>query len=115
MEKVNYSFDMLLNDIVTVLTEDNEKTESDDKNLREYQPKLKVIQMLLDLAKSYTPKKYKDNEKVRNAIKVKVDDDEQLSGYMFFVSQNPQFDYSWNYMRKCKTNYMEFLINSIRF
>ena len=79
---------MLLNDIVTVLTEDNEKPESDDKNLREYQPKLKVIQMLLDLAKSYTPKKYKDNEKVRNAIKVKVDDDEQLSGYMFFVSQN---------------------------
>ena len=52
LEKVNYSFDMLLNDIVTVLTEDNEKPESDDKNLREYQPKLKVIQMLLDLAKS---------------------------------------------------------------
>lgn len=115
LEKVNYSFDMLLNDIVAVPTEDKGKPESDDKNLREYQPKLIVVQMLLDLAKSCKTENYKDNVKLRNAIKVKVDGDEQLSGYMFFVSQNPQFDYSWNYMRKCKTNYMEFLINSIRF
>ena len=57
----------------------------------------------------------KDNELLRNAIETKVDGDEQLSGFLFFVSQNPQFDYSWNYMRKCRTNYIEFLVNSIRF
>lgn len=115
VKKVNYSFDMLRNDILTAPTEDNEKLETDDKYLREYQSKLIVVQMLSYLAESYETENYKDNELLRNAIETKVDGDEQLSGYLFFVSQNPQFDYSWNYMRKCRTNYIEFLVNSIRF
>ena len=115
VKRVNYSFDMLRNDILTAPTEDNEKLETGDKYLREYQSKLIVAQMLSYLAESYETENYKDNELLRNAIETKVDGDEQLSGFLFFVSQNPQFDYSWNYMRKCKTNYMEFLINSIRF
>lgn len=115
VERVNYSFDMLRNDILTVPTEDNEKLETGDKYLREYQSKLIVAQMLSYLAESYETENYKDNELLRNAIETKVDGDEQLSGFLFFVSQNPQFDYSWNYMRKCRTNYIEFLVNSIRF
>ena len=115
VKKVNYSFDMLRNDILTAPTEDNEKLETGDKYLREYQSKLIVAQMLSYLAESYETENYKDNELLRNAIETKVDGDEQLSGYMFFVSQNPQFNYSWNYMRKCRTNYIEFLVNSIRF
>ena len=115
VKKVNYSFDMLRNDMLTAPTEDNEKLETGDKYLREYQSKLIVVQMLSYLAESYETENYKDNELLRNAIETKVDGDEQLSGYLFFVSQNPQFDYSWNYMRKCRTNYIEFLVNSIRF
>lgn len=115
VKKVNYSFDMLRNDILTAPTEENEKLETGDKYLREYQSKLIVVQMLSYLAESYETENYKDNELLRNAIETKVDGDEQLSGYLFFVSQNPQFDYSWNYMRKCRTNYIEFLVNSIRF
>lgn len=115
VKRVNYSFDMLRNDILTAPTEDNEKLETDDKYLREYQSKLIVAQMLSYLAESYETENYKDNELLRNAIETKVDGDEQLSGFLFFVSQNPQFDYSWNYMRKCRTNYIEFLVNSIRF
>ena len=115
VKRVNYSFDMLRNDILTAPTEDNEKLETGDKYLREYQSKLIVAQMLSYLAESYETKNYKDNELLRNAIETKVDGDEQLSGFLFFVSQNPQFDYSWNYMRKCRTNYIEFLVNSIRF
>lgn len=115
VKRVNYSFDMLRNDILTAPTEDNEKLETGDKYLREYQSKLIVAQMLSYLAESYETENYKDNELLRNAIETKVDGDEQLSGFLFFVSQNPQFDYSWNYMRKCKTNYIEFLVNSIRF
>ena len=115
VKRVNYSFDMLRNDILTAPTEDNEKLETGDKYLREYQSKLIVAQMLSYLAESYETENYKDNELLRNAIETKVDGDEQLSGYMFFVSQNPQFNYSWNYMRKCRTNYIEFLVNSIRF
>ncbi len=115
VKKVNYSFDMLRNDILTAPTEDNEKLETGDKYLREYQSKLIVVQMLSYLADTYETENYNDNELLRNAIETKVDGDEQLSGYLFFVSQNPQFDYSWNYMRKCRTNYIEFLVNSIRF
>ena len=115
VKKVNYSFDMLRNDILTAPTEDNEKLETGDKYLREYQSKLIVVQMLSYLAESYETENYKDNELLRNAIETKVDGDEQLSGYIFYVSQNPQFEYSWNYMRKCRTNYIEFLVNSIRF
>ena len=115
VKRVNYSFDMLRNDILTARTEDNEKLETGDKYLREYQSKLIVAQMLSYLAESYETENYKDNELLRNAIETKVDGDEQLSGFLFFVSQNPQFDYSWNYMRKCRTNYIEFLVNSIRF
>ena len=115
VKRVNYSFDMLRNDILTAPTEDNEKLETGDKYLREYQSKLIVAQMLSYLAESYETENYKDNELLRNAFETKVDGDEQLSGFLFFVSQNPQFDYSWNYMRKCRTNYIEFLVNSIRF
>lgn len=115
VKRVNYSFDMLRNDILTAPTEDNEKLETGDKYLREYQSKLIVAQMLSYLAESYETENYKDNKLLRNAIETKVDGDEQLSGFLFFVSQNPQFDYSWNYMRKCRTNYIEFLVNSIRF
>ncbi len=115
VKRVNYSFDMLRNDILTAPTEDNEKLETGDKYLREYQSKLIVVQMLSYLADTYETENYNDNELLRNAIETKVDGDEQLSGYLFFVSQNPQFNYSWNYMRKCRTNYVEFLVNSIRF
>lgn len=115
VKKVHYSFDMLRNDILTAPKEDNEKLQTGDKYLREYQSKLIVAQMLSYLAESYETKNYKDNELLRNAIETKVYGDEQLSGYLFFVSQNPQFEYLWNYMRKCRTKYIEFLVNSIRF
>ena len=115
MDKGNYTFDMLFNDIQADSTDGIEMPESVYISNREYKSKLIVVQMLLCLADLYKAENYNSNEKLRNAIETKVDGDEQLSGYLFFVSQNPQFDYSWYYMRKCRTNYIEFLVNSIRF
>ena len=115
MDKGNYTFDMLFNDIQADSTDGIEIPESVYMSNREYKSKLIVVQMLLCLADLYKAENYNSNEKLRNAIETKVDGDEQLSGFLFFVSQNPQFDYSWNYMRKCRTNYIEFLVNSIRF
>ena len=115
MDKGNYTFDMLFNDIQAYSTGGIGIPESVYISNREYKSKLIVIQMLLCLTDLYKAEDYNSNEKLRNAIEIKVDGDEQLSGYMFFVSQNPQFNYSWNYMRKCRTNYIEFLVNSIRF
>lgn len=115
MKKEEYTFDILLNDIQPELIDDNEKEKNSNIARREYNSKLIVIQMLIGLAELYKTKNYKDDEKLSNAIEIKVNGDELLSGYMFFVSQNSQFDYSWNYMRKRKANYKEFLTNSVRF
>ena len=71
--------------------------------------------MLIEKANEYNDETHRDDEKLRNAIDVKVNNDIHLSGYIFFVSQNPQFDYSWNYLRKRENSYKEFLVGSIRF
>ena len=113
--KVEYTFNILLNDIQSEPTEDNKRNETSDKAGREYGSKLIVIQMLIALAELFKTENYKDDEKLSNAIEIKVNGNELLSGYMFFVSQNPQFDYSWNYMRKSRANYKEFLAYSVRF
>ncbi len=115
VEKEEYTFDILLNDIQSEPTENNERDKTGDIAGREYSSKLIVIQMLIGLAELYKTECHKDTKKLSNAIEIKVNGDELLSGYMFFVSQNSQFDYSWNYMRKCKANYKEFLTNSVRF
>ncbi|WP_405375854.1 hypothetical protein [Pseudobutyrivibrio sp.] len=115
MGMVRYTYDMLFSDIQADLTENIKISKSDDRYKHECTSKLIVFRMLLDLAELYKPAESIDNEKLRNAINIIVDGDEQLSGYIFFVSQNPQFNYSWNYMRKCRTLYKDFLINSIQF
>ena len=68
VKRVNYSFDMLRNDILTVPTEDNEKLETGDKYLREYQSKLIVAQMLSYLAESYETENYKDNSSFASSL-----------------------------------------------
>lgn len=115
MKTEEYTFDILLNDIQSEPTEDNEMNKTGDIAGREYSSKLIVIQMLIGLAKLYKTENYKDSEKLNNAIEIKVNNDELLSGYMFFISQIPQFNYLWSYMRKCKKDYKEFLVNSIHF
>ena len=51
---------------------------------------------------------------MKEVIRGKVNSNEQLSGYVFFVSQNPEFDYSWNYMRKREMSYVDFLTEMVR-
>ena len=84
MDKGNYTFDMLFNDIQADSTGGIEIPESVYISNREYKSKLIVIQMLLCLTDFYKAEDYNSNEKLRNAIEIKVDGDEQLSGYMFF-------------------------------
>ncbi len=115
MGKNEYSFNMLLNDIQRMPEEAEDGTEVFENTLRDYQSKLIVMQFLLKLANDYDGGVYYDNTKLRNAIKSKVRIDEQLSGFLFFVSQNPQFDYSWNYMRKRLSSYMSYLADAVSF
>lgn len=113
--KEAYNFEMLLNDIQEIPDENTEETTANENAEREFQHMLVVMQMLIYIAIMCQSEDYRDEEKLRNAITVKVNNDELLSGYLFHSSQNPQFDYSWNYMRKCKMSYCKFLAEAVTF
>lgn len=109
--KETYSFQMMLNDIQESSLRGKQDTLAGE---REQQSKLIVLQMLVDKANKYISDRHLDDESLRNAIEIEVNND-HLAGYIFFISQNPQFDHSWNYLRKQVKNYLDFLINGIRF
>ena len=106
---------MLLNDVHESASGNDDGVQDDVMSAREQQSKLIVMQMLIDKANEYNDENHRDDEKLRNAIDVKVNNDFHLAGFAFFVSQNPQFDYSWNYLRKRENSYKEFLVEGIRF
>lgn len=114
-DKVKYTFDELIDDILKCSEWNDDEAQDSEKAKRERQSKRIVVQMLIDLANSFNDDSYKESEKLRNAIDVKVNGDAYLSAYIYFVSQNPQFDYSWNYLRKREKHYKEFLFEGIQF
>lgn len=114
MDKEKYTLNTLLDDIQEAAIGDNEG-KVDECVVRDYPDKLIIIQMLISCAAIYSGKEYEDEETLKNAIDVVLKGDEQLSGYMFFVSQNPQFSYTWSYMRKRRNRYGEYLAEAIRF
>lgn len=113
--KEEYTFQMLLNDIQESALGNDDDVKDDEKSARERKSKLIVMQMLVVKANEYNDERHRDDGKLGNAIDVKVNNDIHLAGYIFFVSQNPQFDYSWNYLRKLENSYKEFLVEGIRF
>lgn len=113
--KENYTFQMLLNDIQESALGGEDDSQAGDKAVRERQSKLIVLQMLIGMANEYNNDSHRDDEKLRNAIDVKLNNDVHLAGFIFYISQNPQFDYSWNYLRKRENCYKEFLVEGIRF
>ena len=112
--KETYNFQMMLNDIQESSLRGKQEISAGDKAEREQQSKLIVLQMLVNKADKYINNRHRDDESLRNAIEIEVNND-HLAGYIFFVSQNPQFDHSWNYLRKQVKNYLDFLVNGIRF
>lgn len=114
MDKEKYTLTTLLNDIQEAAIDVNEG-EVDERVVRDYQDKLIIMQMLIRCASIYSGKEYENEEKLKNAIDVVLKGDELLSGYMFFVSQNPQFNYTWSYMRKRRDRFGEYLAEAIRF
>lgn len=111
--KEEYTFELLLNDIQNSAARGEDDALADDRAERERMSKLIVLQILIVKANEYNDDSHRDDDKLRNAIDAKVNTD--LAGYIFFISQNPQFDYSWNYLRKRENSYKEFLIEAIRF
>lgn len=114
MEK-KYDLDILLDEIQRGFEELADDMNACEKAKRENKHKLIIMQMLIKLAQVYSGEEYSDDEKLRRGIETKLNGNELLSGFLFFVSQNPQFDYSWTYMRKRKSSYVGFLFDAIRF
>lgn len=113
--KQKYNHDTLLDDIQCGLEDIVGDVKASDKAKRENKHKLIIMQMLIKLAQAYSGEEYSDDMKLRRDIEIKLNGNELLSGFLFFVSLNPQFDYSWNYMRKRKLSYADFLVDAIRF
>lgn len=111
--KEDYTFELLLNDIHDSAAVGEDDALADERAERERKSKLVVLQMLIVKANEYNDDSHRDDEKLRNAIDAKLNAD--LAGYIYFISQNPQFDYSWNYLRKRENSYKEFLVEGIRF
>ena len=115
MAKMEYSLETLWKDIQDIPEENEGKERLGDKVEREFQSKLIVMHMLMDLASKYWANDYNEEENLRKVLELEVIKDELLSGYIFFIPQNPQFDYTWSYMRKRKKVYVEFLVNAVMF
>lgn len=114
-DKVKYTFGELIDDIL--ISADCSDDEAQDAEIarRERLSKRIVVQMLIDLANYFNDDSHQEGEKLRNAIDVRVKGDSFLSAYIFYVTQNPQFDYSWNYLRKKENSYEDFLFEGILF
>lgn len=110
-----YNLDNLLDDIQGGFEDMVVDVKASDKVKREDKHKLIIMQMLIKLAQAYSGEEYGDDVKLCRDINTKLNGNELLSGFLFFVSLNPQFDYSWNYMRKRKLSYADFLVDAIRF
>lgn len=113
--KRKYNHDTLLDDIQGGFEDMIGDVKASNKAKREDKNKLIIMQMLIKLAQAYSGEEYRDDVKLCRDIETKLNGNELLSGFLFFVSLNPQFDYSWNYMRKRKLNYADFLVDAIRF
>lgn len=114
-DKVKYTFDELIDDILKSAEWNDDEAQDAEKAKRERLSKRVVVQMLIDLANYYNDGCHKEEEKLRNAIDVRVKGDAFLSAYIFYVSQNSQFDYSWNYLRKKENSFENFLFEGILF
>lgn len=114
-DKVKYTFDVLIDDILKSAEWNDDEAQDVEKAKRERLSKRIVVQMLIDLANYYNDDSHQEEEKLRNAIDVRVKGDAFLSAYIFYVSQNPQFDYSWNYLRKKENSFENFLFEGILF
>lgn len=103
-----YTKENLRQDILFV----DEDSDEGKKNPRDYKYHLKVIQSIFDIeTPAYSIEKVNLAD-IKDAIEAYIEDDECLYGYTFNLSLNPNFDYSWSYLRKQIDRYIESLVKT---
>lgn len=110
-----YTIEILREDIFQEPETSSQNKTGTGNTKREYEHKLKVMQMLIELPLCIDFADSKDEDKTRTAIELRVNNDALLSGFVFFLSNNVQFDYTWNYLRKKVDRYITFLLEAKKF
>jgi hypothetical protein len=105
-----YTKEMLFEDLQTGL-------ENGEKNCRNYIYQVKVLQTIfgLNVPELLVGEKKDNTNEIRRSIENFVEGDESLYGYTFYISSNYVYDYSWSYLRKQMSKYVDFLFNTNRF
>ena len=114
-----FSEELFFDDLLSVPEDVENTTEEQESLKRDFMYKRKVLQTILslELPESILNGDEGREMKGKEIIGSKIDDDELLFGYTFYVSSNPEFKYNWNYMRKQLDDkyYVDFLFNAKRF
>lgn len=114
-EVVLYTKAELFEDIQTTPEEYEKNTPEGEKAHRDFSYKLKVLQSVFDRQLPTYDLKEDNIGEIKEAIEVYVDGKEHLFGYTFFLSSNPNFDYSWSYLRKQMDKYIDFFSEAYKF
>lgn len=99
-----YTISQLIDDIAEEISCDNTNVSHE----RIY--KMKVIQSIFDLNLNESTFNILNKKELEEKIDRYVDENEQLFGYTFFLSANPNFNYTWTFLRKRMKDYKVFLL-----
>ena len=76
---------------------------------------LKLFQFLCKEALNARDKNTTIPQIDRSRIEQKLEADTYLFGYTFFISSNPDYDYTWTYHLQKENNYVDFICNACLF
>lgn len=112
-EDIRYTMSEFLNDITESLHNEAVNSSDNIEASRDLKYQIKVIQKLIDLDLPIFGNSNAETlcEEIRN----KVENDDILFVYTFYVSSNHNFNYSWSYLRKKIDHYQDFLFEVHRF
>lgn len=99
-----YSVEKLWNDISTQYA--MEESEGEDNDMRDKMLKYKVFLHIINLAEK--AKGYEDKD-ICDVIKLSEEQHGALFVYTLFLAVNPQFCYSWSFLRKQWDGFLEML------
>lgn len=116
-DKCIYSKDSFFKILLSEPERDGDNPEKYKQMQRDFPYKIKVLQtiLLLDVPGLKLSGDEIKSERDKELIEFKVNSDELLFGYTFHVSSNPEFQYTWSYMKKQLDKYVDFLFGAKRF
>lgn len=105
----SYTMLMLLTDVQKL--PDIREDDCNNEKYRDLQYYFKTIQCIIDLNAPIIDFENDNTELIRESINNKIICNEELFGFTYFISSNPNFDYSWYYLRRKINDFQIFLFD----